>query len=112
MELQPWAGCLARIATTPDEAAALLAHAVHVLEARARHLASTGSRLWQPTAELPALLIVIDEYAELAEESSVAVWHADSIARRGRATAVTLLAATQRPTVSEHCSPSKDRPYA
>ena len=98
MELQPWAGCLARIATTPEEAAALLADAVHVLEARARHLAANGSRLWQPTAVLPALLIVIDEYAELAEESPAAIWHADSIARRGRAVAVTLLAATQRPT--------------
>ena len=98
MELQPWAGCLARIATTPEEAAALLADAVQVLETRARHLAATGLRLWQPTPALPALLIVIDEYAELAEEASAAVWHADSIARRGRAVAVTLLAATQRPT--------------
>lgn len=43
-------------------------------------------------------MIVIDEYAELAEQSPLAVIHADSVARRGRAVAVTLLAATQRPT--------------
>ncbi|MGH3566361.1 MAG: FtsK/SpoIIIE domain-containing protein [Pseudonocardia sp.] len=98
MELQPWAACLDRIATTPDQAAALLADAVTILQTRAQHLANTRSRLWQPTPHTPALLIVIDEYAELAEQSPAAVGHADSIARRGRATAVTLLAATQRPT--------------
>jgi S-DNA-T family DNA segregation ATPase FtsK/SpoIIIE len=41
------------------------------------------------------LFIVIDEYAELPAEAHEL---ADSIARLGRATAVNLLAATQRPT--------------
>ena len=41
---------------------------------------------------------MIDEYAELADEATGRDQHADSIARRGRAVAVTLLAATQRPT--------------
>jgi DNA segregation ATPase FtsK/SpoIIIE, S-DNA-T family len=98
MELGPWASCLNRLATTPCEAAELLAEAVAILDARARHLTTDGSRLWRPTPITPALMIVIDEYAELAEHSQVAVIHADSIARRGRAVAVTLLAATQRPT--------------
>jgi S-DNA-T family DNA segregation ATPase FtsK/SpoIIIE len=47
---------------------------------------------------MPALIIIVDEYAELAEDASEATADADSIARRGRAVAVTLLAATQRPT--------------
>ena len=47
---------------------------------------------------MPALIIVIDEYAELADEAPGAVRHADSVARRGRAVAVNLIAATQRPT--------------
>ncbi|MGH8878927.1 MAG: FtsK/SpoIIIE domain-containing protein, partial [Stackebrandtia sp.] len=98
MELGPWASCLNRLATTPAEAADLLADAVAILDARAHHLTAAGSRLWAPTPATPALVIVIDEYAELAEQSQVAVTHADSIARRGRAVAVTLLAATQRPT--------------
>lgn len=98
MELQPWASCLGRLATTPTDAAALLADAVAVLEARARQLAEHGQRLWMPTPDTPALVLVIDEYAELVDESPTAVTHADSIARRGRAVAVTLLAATQRPT--------------
>jgi S-DNA-T family DNA segregation ATPase FtsK/SpoIIIE len=95
MELQPWAPCLDRLATTPDDATRLLTDAVTVLETRARRLAADGARLWAPA---PGLIVVIDEYAELADESPVATGHADSIARRGRAVAVTLLAATQRPT--------------
>lgn len=40
-------------------------------------------------------MIVIDEYAELPEAATA---YTDSIARRGRAVAVNLIAATQRPT--------------
>jgi DNA segregation ATPase FtsK/SpoIIIE-like protein len=47
---------------------------------------------------MPALVILIDEYAELAENAPGAMSDADSIARLGRAVAVTLIAATQRPT--------------
>ena len=43
-------------------------------------------------------MIIVDEYAELAEHAPDATADADSIARRGRAVAVTLIAATQRPT--------------
>ncbi len=98
MELGPWASCIARLATTPAEARALLADAVAVLEARAAMLAAMGQRVWQPTPDLPALVIIVDEYAELADDAPDATTDADSIARRGRAVAVTLIAATQRPT--------------
>ena len=47
---------------------------------------------------MPALIILIDEYAELVDDAPAAIRHADSIARRGRAVAVSLVAATQRPT--------------
>jgi S-DNA-T family DNA segregation ATPase FtsK/SpoIIIE len=98
MELGPWAPCIDRLATTPDEAHRLLADAVNVLEARAALLAEQGERVWQPTPDMPALIIVIDEYAELTDDAPDAIKHADSIARRGRAVAVNLVAATQRPT--------------
>ncbi|HET8662627.1 MAG TPA: FtsK/SpoIIIE domain-containing protein [Micromonosporaceae bacterium] len=98
MELRPWASCFARLATTPAEATTLLRDAVRILEARAHSLGRDAARLWEPGPQAPALGIVIDEYAELAENAPAAVEHADSIARRGRAVAVTLLAATQRPT--------------
>ena len=47
---------------------------------------------------MPALVILVDEYAELVDDAPGAIRHADSIARRGRAVAVSLIAATQRPT--------------
>ena len=98
MELGPWAPCIDRLATTPEEAAALLADAVTILQARAAHLAATGRRVWEPSPEMPALVIIVDEYAELADEAPDAMSDTDSIARLGRAVAVTLIAATQRPT--------------
>jgi hypothetical protein len=98
MELGPWTSCIARLATTPAQARALLADAVAILEARAEYLAAAGHRVWEPSADMPALVIIVDEYAELAETAPEATADADSVARRGRAVAVTLIAATQRPT--------------
>jgi DNA segregation ATPase FtsK/SpoIIIE-like protein len=98
MELGPWESCIDRLATTPEEAISLLRDAVAVLEARAALLAAAGKRGWPISPALPALVILIDEYAELAEKAPDAMSDTDSIARLGRAVAVTLIAATQRPT--------------
>ena len=98
VELRPWAPCIDRLATTPAEAAALLANAVTILFARAQWLADHGKREWQPSPAMPALVIIIDEYAELADDAPDAMSDTDTIARLGRAPAVTLIAATQRPT--------------
>jgi S-DNA-T family DNA segregation ATPase FtsK/SpoIIIE len=98
MELGPWQDCIGRLATTPEQATALLRDAVAILHARAEMLAASGRRVWEPSPDMPALVIVIDEYAELAEEAPEAARYTDSIARLGRAAAVTMVAATQRPT--------------
>ena len=98
MELGPWESCIDRLATTPEQAITLLRDAVAVLEARAALLAAAGKRGWPISPEMPALVIIIDEYAELADEAPGAMSDTDSIARLGRAVAVTLIAATQRPT--------------
>ncbi|MBO2449043.1 cell division protein FtsK [Actinomadura barringtoniae] len=98
MELQPWSACIDRLATNPEQASALLRDAVTILEGRAEWLAAHGQRVWEPTSDMPALVILIDEYAELADEAPDAISDADSIGRRGRAVAVQLIAATQRPT--------------
>ena len=98
MELGPWQSCIGRLATTPEQAIALLRDAVIALEARAELLAAAGKRTWDISPAWPALVIIIDEYAELADEAPDAMSDTDSIARLGRAVAVTLIAATQRPT--------------
>jgi S-DNA-T family DNA segregation ATPase FtsK/SpoIIIE len=98
MELQPWSSCIGRLATTPEEATVLLRDAAAIMQARAAWLAAHGRRTWEPTPEWPALVILIDEYAELTDQAPDAITYTDSIARLGRAVAVTLVAATQRPT--------------
>ena len=98
MELGPWHDCIDRLATIPEQATALLRDAVAIKEARAEFLAAHGLRVWEPTPEMPALVIIIDEYAELAEQAPGAMDDTDSLARIGRAVAVTMVAATQRPT--------------
>ncbi len=84
MELSPWTECIDRLATTPEQAAALLRDAVTILKARAEYLAATGRRTWEPAPDMPALIIVIDEYAELAEQAPAAMRDTDTIARLGR----------------------------
>ena len=98
IELGPWADCIDRLAVTSDQACALLADAVAILEARAAELATQGRRTWEPSPEQPALVIIIDEFAELADDAPAAMADADSVARLGRAVAVNVIAATQRPT--------------
>ena len=95
MELAPWAPCLTRLATTPDQADELFRDAVRRLNQRAAQMARNGQRVWEPTPDQPALVIIVDEYAEMPDEAHDC---ADSIARRGRAVAVNLIAATQRPS--------------
>jgi S-DNA-T family DNA segregation ATPase FtsK/SpoIIIE len=95
MELSPWGPVFERLATTPEDADDLFRDAVTELNNRAASMAATGKRLWAPTPDSPALVIITDEYAELSDESRE---YADSMARRGRAVAVDLIAATQRPT--------------
>jgi S-DNA-T family DNA segregation ATPase FtsK/SpoIIIE len=98
IELGPWAPCIDRLAVTPTQARALLHDAVLILEARAAQMAAEGHRTWEPSPDRPALVIIVDEYAELADDAPEAMADADSIARLGRAVAVSLIAATQRPT--------------
>ena len=95
MELQPWSACFDRLATTPDEAAGLFRDAVGWLNHRASENAAQGKRVHEPAPDDPALIIITDEHAELPAQAHE---YADSIARRGRAVAVNLIAATQRPT--------------
>jgi len=98
VELRTWAPCIDRLATTPDQATALLADAGTIVFARAQHLADHGKREWHPSPAMSSLVIIIDEYAELADDAPDAMSHTDTIARLGREPAVTLIAATQRPT--------------
>jgi DNA segregation ATPase FtsK/SpoIIIE, S-DNA-T family len=99
-ELGPWRACLGRVATTPNDTQQLLEAAVAVLEARVAELARRGARDLEPSPATPALVVVVDEHAELvARCGRPALAAIDSIAKRGRAASVTLVLANQRATM-------------
>jgi S-DNA-T family DNA segregation ATPase FtsK/SpoIIIE len=103
MELKPWESRLAELATTPEEAKALFDKATARIKERQRVLAGNG-RLWRPTPEQPAIVIVVDEQAELAKADSKTLKLSDAqdtVARTGRALAVTQVLALQRAIQSE-----------
>jgi S-DNA-T family DNA segregation ATPase FtsK/SpoIIIE len=99
-ELGPWRACLGRVATTPGDTEHLLLAAVAVLDARMGELGRLGRRELAPSPATPALVVVIDEHAELVARCGRPALEAiDSIAKRGRAASVTLVLANQRATM-------------
>jgi S-DNA-T family DNA segregation ATPase FtsK/SpoIIIE len=99
-ELGPWRACLGRVATTPGDTEQLLLAAVAVLDARMGELGRRGRRELAPSPTTPALVVVIDEHAELVARCGRPALEAiDSIAKRGRAASVTLILANQRATM-------------
>jgi S-DNA-T family DNA segregation ATPase FtsK/SpoIIIE len=99
-ELGPWQACLGRVATTPTDTQQLLGAAVAVLDARLAELGRRGLRELTPSRATPALVVVIDEHAELVARCRRPALEAiDSIAKRGRAASVTLILANQRATM-------------
>src|SRR5215217_8000844 len=99
-ELGPWRACLGRVATTPIDTQQLLQAAVAVLDARMGELGRLGRRELAPSPASPALVVVIDEHAELVARCGRPALEAiDSIAKRGRAASVTLILANQRATM-------------
>jgi hypothetical protein len=71
-----------KLRAVPGQAIALLRDAVTVLEARAELLAAAGKRTWEISPDMPALAIIIDEYAELKDEAPDAMSDADVSIRK------------------------------
>jgi DNA segregation ATPase FtsK/SpoIIIE, S-DNA-T family len=95
LELSPWRPVLDKLATTEDAAHELLSAANRVLDARADLLADRKERKWRPTPTEPALVIAVDELAELDADAMALV---ERLARMGRAEGIILIAVTQRPS--------------
>jgi DNA segregation ATPase FtsK/SpoIIIE, S-DNA-T family len=95
LELAPWQPVLDRLATTEEAAYELLSAANRVLDARADLLAERNERKWQPSPEEPALVIAVDELAELDADAMALL---ERLARMGRAEGIILIVVTQRPS--------------
>lgn len=83
-------------ATEPAEVVQLLRVALEEIRNRGRVMAENGLQTWPVSAERPAVVIVVDELAEVPDEGKVII---DSIVRLGLAMRVQLVACTQHPSV-------------
>ncbi len=108
LELAPWRAVLGRLATTADEARALLSAANRVLDARARLLADRKGRKWEPSPDEPVLVVAVDERAELSADALALL---ERLARMGRAVGIVLVAVTQRPSVAALGSLAAGEPH-
>jgi hypothetical protein len=64
---------------------------------RGSALGAGSGRLWEPSPERPQLVVVIDEFADLAGPQMALLFE---VARKGRALGISLIIATQRPSES------------
>ena len=97
LELAPWRPVLDRLATTEDAALELLTAANRLLDTRADLMAERHERKWQPSVPEPALVLAVDELAELSADGMALL---ERLARLGRAEGVILVAVTQRPSAA------------
>lgn len=97
LELAPWRRVLDRLAASPGEAFEALEAACRVLDVRARLMGARGQRRWRPTPTEPALVLLVDEVAELAGDSMALF---QRLARLGRAPGIGLVAITRHPSTA------------
>ena len=87
----------ARFASEPTDVVQLLTAARDEITERGRVMSENGLQAYPVSTERRALVVVIDELAELPAEGKAIV---DSIVRLGRAMRVGIVCATQRPSAS------------
>jgi hypothetical protein len=88
----------ARVALTAEQVLALVKEVCAELEYRTEMLVK-GQSKWTPTAEHPRLTILVDEGSEVMSKVKKALDDLESIARMGRAVAIDIWWATQKPTL-------------
>jgi S-DNA-T family DNA segregation ATPase FtsK/SpoIIIE len=100
VELGPWEGTFDWIVNTREDAVAMMAAAAMLVDNRARLMKKRGWKSWQGSPEHPWVAISIDEAASLLGDASAKeMKFVEEIARKGRASGVALLFATQYPTL-------------
>lgn len=105
-ELTPMAAILQDVATTPEQAHALLDWLRQELDERGEILASAGDQEWDPAKHgRPAIWVIEDELAELVRQGDVGQWKKDPASKKQegllalmRFAAMHFLSATQQPS--------------
>ena len=105
-ELTPMAAILQDVATTPEQAHALLDWLRQELDERGEILASAGDQEWDPEKHgRPAIWVIEDELAELVRQGDIGVWKKDPASKKQegllalmRFAGMHFLSATQQPS--------------
>jgi len=90
----------ARIARDEGEITAVAVELQAEMMDRLTELETTGRASWTPTPERPAVVVVVDEGAEVKTIAPDAMPAFESVARMGRAAEIHLVWCTQKPTMS------------
>jgi S-DNA-T family DNA segregation ATPase FtsK/SpoIIIE len=103
VEMQPWKPLLYRLATEEDEFLPLLNGLADAMNQRYEYMAEHGLRKLEPDAEHPAIVLLIDELAELtatgdSKRDKAVAAAIRLLVQKGRAAGVSVIAATQRPS--------------
>lgn len=105
VELSPWSPRLSRLVVGNEAGPTidLLQELVDLVQSRARQLASTGDILAPIGPDFPAIVLIVDEWAELAQDGAkTARQTAADLLRRfvslGRAVGCSAILCTQKPT--------------
>ena len=102
VELPLWEPRATLVATEPDEIGDALASMVALIDARYRMMQLDRLTSWPVAADRPAVVVVVDELAELVDSGDGAdkqrTQHLRRILSKGRAAGVIVIAATQRPS--------------
>ncbi len=96
--LGAWRSRLGRFTTDATTGLDILTAAVAVMERRLATLGDGEDDTVRVSPELPALKVIIDEYDEMVAQEPEAASKVDTIVRRGRKAAVTVLLTSLRPT--------------
>lgn len=94
-ELSPWADVMAKLATTPQEAADLLQHIFEGMTYRGNYMASQGKRMWDINWG-PYIVLIVEEM-QLIKRCGLGK-RLDDIVALIRATGGCVIGATQYPT--------------
>lgn len=91
---------VARVESEADGIQSVVDDLVTEMKERETIMRTESLDTWEPTAERPRIVVVVDEGAELMSEVPDAVTGLRSIARRARSAEIPLWWATQKPTVT------------
>lgn len=102
----PWDPCSLWTVKAEAECVAMLEGLAEVATYRAGLLPKLGWECWQPSPEMPAIVVPIDEFHKLAKHSYAARQKANSLLQVARKSGIVMVLATPFPAAQEGIEPA------